>query len=138
MANWMFASQEAPVTEPPLPEDFGVGSSILVLGGTSRCSTTMPATVVKKGRVWVTVAPVDGPPYLVWRFRLDTQTDGSDHGFPMHFRTPEQQRYREVSVDAALYLHTIGVRIEYDSPVRRVALARLIYRSGLVPDPGKS
>lgn len=101
----------------------------------------VPATVIKVGRVWITVAPKERS-VRVWRFRLDTQSDGSDCGYPVFFRTAEQQRYHEIATDATAYLHRLGVRIEHYSPLRRadatISLARMIYRSGMVPDIKKA
>ena len=130
--SWKFLDESVPSERPPLPDDFGVGSEVIVREHYGSCH----GTVIFVGRVWVKIelAQFSG---IVHRFRLDTQEDGSNRGTPGYFRTPEQQRFFEAQADAAKYLHTIGVRMEYGTPMLRgkvLELARLIHRSGLVPN----
>lgn len=92
----------------------------------------IPAKVLSKARVWVTVEEVGrtepGQPRR-WKFRLDDQTDGTDSNYKARFRTMAQQEY-EVTLSAALaFLREQGLRIEGSGPWggREIELARLVF-----------
>jgi hypothetical protein len=134
--SWKFLDDSIPSECPPLPDDFRAGSEVIIRD----IYGSYPGTVIAVGRVWVKVeanGSSGSGSGIVRRFRLDTQEDESNRGTPGYFRTPEQQRFFESQADAAKYLHTIGVRMEYGTPMLQgkvLELARLIHGSGLVPN----
>jgi len=62
------------------------------------------------------------------RFHLDTQTDGSEYGYPPRFYTRTQWAEKQLGDDAQAYLHEHGIQVRYDSPWRgrEVELANIL------------
>ena len=69
--------------------DIHVGDEIIILYRMRRGRETAMAVVTKVSRVWITAETVGAYPREL-RFRLDTQTDGSDVSMPTCFRTLAQ------------------------------------------------
>lgn len=88
-------------------------------------------TVVKVGRVWIEILPEGWPAGRTRRFRLDTQTDGSEIGTPARFYTLDQWAERERRVEADRFLREQGIRIETGSRWhgREVELASLLRKA---------
>lgn len=118
---------------PKLPENFGVGSSVVVIEPSYRTSErgrVRTGTVTAKARVWVTVQ-LDSPYSRELRFRLDTQDEG-DRMYSQRnaqFRTPEQHTWEETVSAAHSYLSVQGIRLDYGSlwKNRVVKLARVLW-----------
>jgi hypothetical protein len=102
-----------------------IGETVMVLSGYGRKDAER-GTVVKVARVWIDVHR-EGQRWG-WRFRLDTQTDGSNFGSPPRFYTLTQWAERERENSAAAYLRAQGVSVDHASPWRSrvVELATLI------------
>ncbi len=99
------------------------GDPVIVIkriGGRSG-SIEYPATVIKAARVWVTVKLDHRPRWdAEKRFRLDDQTDGSQHGNGFsRFVTLEQHAYDDRMATARRVLADAGIRYDHDSPFRK-------------------
>jgi hypothetical protein len=102
-----------------------VGQTVMVLGGYGS-REAVRGTVVKIGRVWIDVHR-EGQGWG-WRFRLDTQTDGSDFGSPPRFYTLDQWAQHEREASASAFLRAQGITVEYSSSwrARMVELAQML------------
>lgn len=104
-----------------------IGQTVMVTDGMGRAKAPgQLGTVVKVGRMWIDVHR-EGQNWG-WRFRLDTQTNGSNFGYPPRFYTLEQWAEKERQDAAAVYLREQGVSVEHGSPwhSRKVELATLV------------
>lgn len=130
-----FMRDDIPIQRPALGE-LEQGSPVVVhLSGSYRRGDDryVPAQVVSKARVWVTVEETGRQRPNSWRFRLDTQDDGSGSNYRTSFRTPEQQLHEDAHAEAHRYLGEQGLRLESDSPWRKttwntIRLARMLWR----------
>lgn len=91
----------------------------------------IPAKVLSKARIWITVEEVgrrDGQPRR-WKFRLDDQTDGTESNYRARFRTLAQQEHAVTLSAAVEFLAQQGLRIERDGRWggREIELARLVW-----------
>jgi hypothetical protein len=110
-----------------------VGQTVMVLDGHGRArAEPKRGTVVKVGHVWIDVHR-EGQRWG-WRFRLDTQTDGSNFGHPPQFYTLDQWAQHEREESALAFLRAQDIMIGYASPwrTRMVELATLL---GWSPPP---
>jgi hypothetical protein len=90
-------------------------------------------TVTKVGRVWIEITRNGSR--TGYRFRLDTQTSGSNIGDPPRFYTLDQWAAKEARGEAMRYLQEQGITIEYRSKAwrgRETELAALL-RSAATP-----
>lgn len=105
-----------------------IGQTVIVWDGHGRAKADpIRGTVVKIGRVWIDVHR-EGVSWG-WRFRLDTQTDGSRIGSPARFYTLDQWAAHQLEDAAVTWLREQGITIEWHSKVwarRHVELAKLI------------
>lgn len=99
-----------------------LGQEVMTTSWQSR--DPQPGKVVKVGRVWIDV-DVDS---FTLRYRLDTQTNGSQYGSPPRFYTLDQWAEKQREDEARDYLREQGIEFSYVSPWRRrlVELADLI------------
>lgn len=104
-----------------------IGQRVIIHQPGNRYANKRDGTVVKVGRVWIDVLP-DSAGSWTHRFRLDTQTDGTDIGHPAMFYTLDQWAQHERDNGADAYLKAQGITIEYSSPWRgrQVELAALV------------
>jgi len=84
-------------------------------------------TIVKIGRVWITVQSG----LSEYRLRLDNQTDGSQYsGSSYRFLTEEQRAWELARNEAEEYLQAQGIHVAMDSPWRpvsaRIRLAEIL------------
>jgi hypothetical protein len=94
-----------------------IEQQVKVTDGHGRAKATVyDGTVVKVGRVWIDVHK-DGQQWG-WRFRKDTQTDGSNFGHRPRFYTLEQWATKQRQDSAEAYLREQGIDVRYDSPWR--------------------
>lgn len=127
-----FMSPDIPNERPALPEDFGVGSAVVMITPSFRRTEQRAernGTVTGKARVWITVELEGrGFPREV-RFRLDDQSDGSGGHYAYRFRTPEQHAWYEAQNAAHAYLMSQRITVEMSSPWqdRKLELARSIW-----------
>lgn len=95
---------------------------VMVSGNHSRRMTTRRGTVVKAARVWIEVLPDDlADEPNGWnrrRYRLDTQTDGSQHSYAARFYTLEQWAELERRDQAQTFLREQGIDLRFESPWR--------------------
>lgn len=101
-----------------------VGDTIMVSMGYGG-KKTMEATVTKVGRVWIETNHLD-------KFRLDTQTNGSDYGDAPRFWTMEQWAERLKRNEACKFLGEQGIDVRFSgSPWRgrEVELAEIIRKA---------
>lgn len=87
-----------------------VGDKIIVLDRGRRETRETDATVTRVARVWITATRNDDYP-TEYRLRRDTQTDGSDVGTPLAFRTPEQHAWHQREAAAEAFLKEAGIEI---------------------------
>ncbi len=111
--------------------DVQIGEQVVVTFG-QRGLSAQRGEVVKVGRVWIEVQPDGSRPGHAYRFRLDTQTDGSQYASSSRFYTLDQWAERERQNDASKFLSDQGIRIDFGSAWRgrEVELVNLI-RSAL-------
>lgn len=105
----------------PRPElgKLAVGDQVLVIPGGFFRNKPEPvlATVTKVARVWVEMKRSDGDGWPKdWRFRLDTQHDGTDSNYRARFFTPEQYAWKEKIDEARETLRAAKIFPEYSSP----------------------
>lgn len=102
-----------------------VGDTIMVSMGYGR-KKTMEATVTKVGRVWIETNHLD-------KFRLDTQTNGSNYGDAPRFWTMEQWAERFKRNEACKFLREQGINVARFSGSpwwgREVELAEIIRKA---------
>lgn len=111
--------------------DVQVGETVILHGRNRGAATAREATVVSVARVWITVDAGTGQ----LRFRRDTQTDGSDYGYPLRFYTLTQWAEKQQRDEAATFLHEQGIDLRYDSPWRgRESELADVIRKDVVPD----
>lgn len=131
----IFVQMSIPATRPELPESLAVGDSVLVSerslyrhAPVKREPTN--GTIIKKGRVWITVRLDMKYPHEV-RFRMDTQRDDSQTNYGRYFRTEEQHIWEEVRYAAGTYLRAQGIIVGPESVWRHreVLLARVIWHA---------
>lgn len=130
-----FMRDDIPIKRPALGE-LETGAPVVVVVpsyGRRQAARYIPAEVTSKARVWVTVTATGMQHPPSWRLRLDTQHDGSDTNYRVHFRTPEQALHEEARAEVDRYLGEQGIRLDLDSPWRRTAwdtirLARMLWR----------
>lgn len=115
-----------------MPVKVQVGQQVIVTDGLGRAKMdVLNGTVAKVARVWIDVHREGRN--QGWRFRLDTQTDGSTIGSPPRFYTLTQWATKLRKDSAAAYLREQGITIKYCSPWRdrQTELAKLM---GWSPD----
>lgn len=103
------------------------GQQVIVMDGHGRAKAQVyRGTVAKIGRIWIDVHR-EGSDWG-WRFRLDTQTDGSKFGVSARFYTLEQWAEKQCRDSAMAWLHGQGITVGYTSPWRgeEVKLARTL------------
>lgn len=110
------------------------GDELRVSGRDDRRSLEVRVQVIKVGRVWVDVEPLDGEylPHYYRRFRMDTRASESGHG---RIYTDEQWAWSQRVSAAHRYLAEIGVQADFGSRFRNdpLSLANAI-RRGLGED----
>jgi hypothetical protein len=107
--------------------DVQIGQPVKVTDGLGRAKAVVhDGTVVKVGRVWIDVHR-EGQQFG-WRFRKDTQTNGSSIGSPPRFYTLGQWATKQRQDSAEAYLREQGIDVRYGSPWRErmTELAKLI------------
>lgn len=82
---------------------------VIIDGGRSKARR---GDVVKIGRVWIEVQPEGYGPGYTLRFRLDTQTNGSQIGVPARFYTLDQWAEKQRRAEATAFLHEQGISID--------------------------
>lgn len=92
--------------------------------GYSRKAAAREGMVTGAARVWLSITPQGLTRAL--RYRRDTQTDGSNYGYPPRFWTMDQWAERERGIDASAFLSGQGIRIEYGSVWTAVRLAGVL------------
>lgn len=127
----VFMAEDIPAKKPELDRAaLSVGDTVIVVEPRYRGNNKTTGTVISKARVWIEVeAPAIGLFKPKWRFRLDSQTDGSDSHYSIRFQTPDQYRFYMARDSAANYLKEQGIDPDYRSPWRDrvVELARIIW-----------
>lgn len=137
----LFMDIHMPEKCPGLPEDFGMGSSVLVIvpsRGRGDTGRIISATVTEKVRVWITVrCDEENRRPREYRLRVDNQTDGSVSHYATQFRTPEQHQWRQASDTARGYLREQGIDLIGASPWRgqEMRLARILWLHAAAPVP---
>jgi len=111
------------------PPVVAVGDRVVMTSGNhARRLSAKHGTVVKVGRVWINVQPDGVLGDFTYRYRLDTQTDGSPYTSAARFYTLDQWEQKQRRDDAVQYLHDQGISIGFDSPWRgrEIELADLL------------
>lgn len=124
---------DVPLARPALPDDFGVGSPVVVIRpgvGRTRKYSVLDGVVEECARVWCTIKVADWPARQ--RLRLDTQDEGKRNGgwsSQLRFRTVAQHRWDEAHDAAIRFLSEEKIRVEYGSPWhhKEIMLARLLW-----------
>lgn len=120
-------------TEPELGK-LAKGDELIVSARDGRRSLEVRVEVLKVGRVWVDVYPLNGAylPHYYGRFRMDTRASESGHG---RIYTDEQWAWKQRVSAAHRYLAEIGVQADFGSRFRddTLGLANAI-RRGLGED----
>lgn len=110
-----------------------VGDTVFVRNGGPGSGPYRPATVIKVGRVWLTVS--QGGAGREQRFQLGgRQQDDSDSGYKSHFATREQMEYDQIFYEAMRFLQAQGISLDHSSPWRvaggPIILAELLRANG--------
>jgi hypothetical protein len=120
-------------TEPEMGR-LSVGDELMVSARDGRRMMEVRVQVLKVGRVWIDVEPLDGEylPHYYRRFRMDTRASESGKG---GIYTDEQWAWKQRVSAAHTYLAEIGVQADFGSRFRSdpLALANAI-RRGLGED----
>lgn len=133
----LFMNPELPLIEPKLdPATIVLGSEVIVVIPSYSRKTLdrqILTKVIKRGRVWITVETAEETARKgTWDLRLDTQHDGKDSNYRVHFYTFAQYAYREARNAAYQFLNVEqGIRTESSSPWHRrsIELARIIWQA---------
>lgn len=105
-----------------------VGDEVLVHEGDPRRPRRIPATIVKVGRIWLTLKSTESG--REWRMHREFQDTRSGIGYAVSFATPEQYAYDRRVAEAAELIREQGISVDHHSPWAtgdgRLALAALL------------
>ncbi|QDN64477.1 hypothetical protein [Streptomyces sp. S1D4-14] len=90
------------------------GDELMVSARDGRRTLEVRVEVLKVGRLWVDVYPLNGAylPHYCCRFRMDTRASESGHG---RIYTDEQWAWNQRRSRASEYLSEVGVRVDHGS-----------------------